>query len=87
MAFAAVAGSNTSEGMNVLLLCLFMCSEVSGLCGELITRSEGVLLSLYVRACARARVCVCVCVCDPETSAIRWPRPELGIFTTGIFNP
>jgi hypothetical protein len=46
---------------------------VSGLCDELITRSE-----------ESYRVCVCVClnVCDIETSTVRWAGPQLDCCAT-----
>jgi len=47
----------------------------SGLCEELITRSEE-----SFRVCVCVCVCVCVIVCDieTETSIVRWPRSDLG---------
>jgi hypothetical protein len=54
-----------------------VCCVGSGICDELITRSEE---SYLVCVC----VCVCVCaracliVCDLGTSTIRWSKPDLG---------
>ena len=62
---AGIAVSNPVEGMDVRLLCLF----VSGLCDELITRSED-----------SYRV-ACLIVCDSEISETRRPRPNLGCAT------
>jgi hypothetical protein len=46
---AGIVDSNPAKGMDVHLLCLLCCVD-SGLCDEMITRSED-------------SVCVCVCVC------------------------
>jgi hypothetical protein len=61
------AGLNPAEGVNVRLLCLFVCCVGSGLCDALITSIEG---SYRVCVC----VCVCLVVCDLETSK----RGDLG---------
>jgi hypothetical protein len=73
-----MAGSNPAEGMDIILSCL-LCCAYSGLCNELIRRSE-----------ESYRVCVCVCararlrliVCDLEASKIRRPIPDLSCGTT-----
>jgi uncharacterized protein YsxB (DUF464 family) len=75
---AGIAGSNPTEGMDVLVC---VCCLGSSLCEGLITRSEepyGVCVCACV--CVRARVCVCVClrVCDLETSTMRRPKSALG---------
>jgi hypothetical protein len=53
---------------DVLVLCLFVCCVGSGLCDELITRTE-----------ESYHVCVCVCVrliiCEVATSTMGRPRP------------
>ena len=59
--------------MDVHPFVFVVCCVCSGLCDELITRSE----ESYQRC-----VCVCVCVggeglCDLETTTMRRPRPEL----------
>ena len=46
-----IEGSNPPDGMDVLS-CVFVCGVGSGLCYELIIRSE-----------ESYRVCMCVCVC------------------------
>jgi hypothetical protein len=46
---AGIAGSNPAEGMDVCLLCFFLCCVGSGLCEEMITLSE-----------ESYRMCVCV---------------------------
>jgi hypothetical protein len=65
---AGIAGSNPAELMDVLLLC-GMCYVGSGLCDELITRSE-----------ESYRVCVCLCVLETKTN--RQPRRELDCCAT-----
>jgi hypothetical protein len=50
----------------------------SGLCDELITRSEG-----SYRVCVCVCVCVRVCVHDVETSATGRPWPDLGCCAIG----
>jgi hypothetical protein len=59
---AGIAVSNSAEGMFISCVCCVG----SGLCDELIPRSE-----------ESYRVCVCLIVCDLETSKIRRSRPEL----------
>jgi len=49
-----------------------VCFVGSGLCDELITRSEE-----SYRARARARACVCLIVCDLENCNTRRPKPQL----------
>jgi len=48
----------------------YLCCVGSGLCDELITRSE-----------KSYRVCVCLILCDLETST-RQPRPKVGCCAT-----
>lgn len=57
---------NPAEDMDVCPFPFVVFCEVSGLCDDLITRSE---LSYHM--------CVCVSVYDLGTSTIRRPRPEL----------
>jgi hypothetical protein len=54
-----IAGSNPADGMHVRCLCLLCVCIGSGLCDELITRSE-----------ESYGVFVCLIVCDPKISTI-----------------
>ena len=73
---AGNAGSNPAKGADVSFLELVLSRVGSGLCDELITRSEE---SYSVCVC----VSVCLIVCDLQPSKIRRPRPDLGCSTTG----
>ena len=69
-AAARLLESRSRIPLKPLMLVFCVCCVGSGLCEELITRSE----ETY-------RVCVCVCVCliacDVETSTTKRPRPDL----------
>ena len=70
-----IAGLNPADDMVVSAVVFVVCCVVSGLCGELILRSE----ESYRE---RARVCVCVCVYDLLISKIRRAKPELVVCAT-----
>jgi hypothetical protein len=69
---------------------VFVVSRVgSSLYDKLINCAEkSYLVFVCVCVCVRARVCVCVfvfvclIVCDLESSALRWPMPDLGCCAT-----
>jgi hypothetical protein len=62
-----------------MFICEFIvCYVCSGLCDELITRTED-----SYRARARAHACVRGSLCDLETSITGQPRPEVGCSAIG----
>ena len=67
---AGRAVSNLSAGMGIRLLCLFLCRVGSGLCDDLINRSESPTGCVCVCLCVCVCVCVCVSACDPDTPGL-----------------
>jgi len=68
-------GFETRSGHGCSSPVFVVCFVVRGLCDVLITRPEE---SYRLRLC----VCVCLILCNPETPAMRRPKPEVGCSET-----